>query len=275
MVPARISIGSSIGFAIECFEKGIITKQETDGLELRFGDAELVHKLQHMIAYREGIGAVLAEGTRFAAMKWGGGSMDFAMHVKGAEVSAYDCRAAPAMALSFMTTDIGAHHNRSWAAARDVDLGREKLEGKPEVVIDLQHRRPLLDQFGICRFPWIEAGMDYEYYTKFYNAVTGDNKTTEELFKCSERVWNLTRAFWIREYPDFDRSWDQPPKRWFQPTDQGPVKGLHLTQEKVDWLLDRYYKLRSWTKKGIPTRGKLEELGLTDVADELDSLNRL
>jgi len=227
-----------------------------------------------MIAYRDGIGDVLAEGTRYAAKKWGCGSMDFAMQVKGAEVSAYDCRATPAMALSFMTTDIGAHHNRSWASGRDVELGREKLEGKPEVVFDLQHRRPLLDQFGVCRFPWIEAGMDYEYYTKFYNAVTGDNKTTEELFKYSERVWNLTRAFWIREFPDFGRSWDQPPKRWYQPVVRGPVKGMHLTQVKVDWLLDRYYELRGWTKNGIPTREKLEELGLTDIAAELETLGR-
>ncbi len=270
-----ISTGSCIGFAIECFKKGIITKEEIDGLELRFGDADLVYKLQHMIAYRKGIGDVLAEGTRYAAMKWGSGSIDFAMQVKGAEVSAYDCRATPAMALSFMTADIGAHHNRSWASQRDVNMGREKLEGKPEVVVDLQHRRPLLDQLGVCRFPWIEAGMDYNYYTKFYNAVTGANYTTEELLKYAERVWNLTRAFWIREFPDFGRNWDQPPKRWFQPTDQGPVKGMHLTQEMVDWLLNRYYELRGWTKNGIPTREKLKELGLIAVATELEKLSRL
>ncbi len=269
-----ITTGSCIGFAIECYEKGIITKEQTNGLELQFGDAKLAHKLIKLIANREGIGEVLSEGTRYAANKWGGGSMDFAMQVKGAEVSAYDCRATPGMALSFMTADIGAHHNRSWAAYRDVELGREQFEGKPEVVVDLQHRRPLLDQFGICRFPWIETGMDYEYYTKFYNAVSGDNKTTEELFKLSERVWNLTRAFWIREYPDFGRNSDQPPKRWYHPSNRGPVKNIHLTQEKVDWLLDHYYALRGWTKNGIPTREKLEELNLTDVADQLEKLNR-
>jgi aldehyde:ferredoxin oxidoreductase len=269
-----ITTGSVLAFATECYQRGIITEKETGGLKLEWGNDELYHKLIRMIAYREGIGNDLAEGIMYLAQKWNAGSEEFAVQVKGMEVSAYDSRAAPAMALSYMTCDLGGHHNRSWAIKSDLEMGRKRLEGKPEVVIDLQHRRPLLDQLGVCRFPWVEVNLNYDYYAKFYNAVTGESKSTEELLRISERVWNLTRCLWIREKKGFGRNDDYPPKRWFNPFISGkdPTEGQHLSQRDVEWLLDRYYDLRGWDRNGRPTKSKLLELGLDDVADILSKL---
>ncbi len=264
-----ISTGSTIAFTIECYQRGIITSKDTNGIEFKFGDAELVFDLIKKIANKNGIGELLAEGTVFLAKRWDKNSIDFAIQVKNNETSAYDSRMAPAMALSFMTADIGAHHNRSWAVMDDVRMGREKLDGKPELVIDLQHKRPLLDQLGVCRFPWVETQLDYDYYAKFYTAITGIETTTTELLKKSEKVWNLTRCFWFREVPGFDRSWDLPPKRWTNPMDKGPTKGQTLKMKDYNELLDKYYELRGWDANGKPTKEKLKELKLEFVIREL------
>jgi len=264
-----ISTGSTIAFAIECYQKGIITTEQTDGIELKFGDAELIFKLIEKIAKKEGFGALLSEGTASLAKKWGKNALDFAIQIKNNEASAYDSRMAPAMALSFMTADVGAHHNRSWAVMDDIKMGRENLEGKPELVINLQHKRPLLDQLGVCRFPWVETEMDYDYYAKFYTAITGIEMTTNELLKKAEKVWNLTRCFWFREVPGFGRGWDLPPKRWTQPMDKGPTKGKSLKINDYKKLLDKYYELRGWDSEGRPTQEKLKELKLDFVLKDL------
>ena len=272
-----MTTGSVIGFAIECYERGVINDKDTGGLKLRFGDTPLVHKLIRMIAYREGLGDLLAEGTRRLTEIWKKGSEEYAMQVKGMETSAYDSRAAPAMLLSFMTCDVGAHHNRSWAITHDIKMGREKMEGKAETVVALQNKRPVFDQLGVCRFPWVELNLDFDYYAKFYNAITGDSKSTEDLLKIGEKVWNLTRSFWVREIEDFGRKYDMPPRRWLSPIQEkdDPTKGFHVTEEDINRLLDRYYELRGWSGDGRPTKEKLDELGLGDVAQELVRLGRI
>ncbi len=260
-----ISTGSTIAFAIECYEKNIVSTKDTDGAELKFGDAKLLFDLIRKISRKEGIGKFLAEGTAFLAKKWDKDSINFAIQIKNNETSAYDSRMAPAMALSFMTADVGAHHNRSWAIMDDVKMGRENLEGKPKLVIDLQHKRPLLDQLGVCRFPWVETAMNYDYYAKFYTAITGIKTTTEELLQKAEKVWNLTRCFWFKEVPGFGRNWDLPPKRWTEPMYEGPTKGQALKMEDYEKLLDKYYELRGWDSNGKPKPEKLKELKLDFV----------
>jgi len=151
-----ISTGNCIGFAMECFEKGIITAEDADGLELKWGDTEAVFALIEKIARREGIGAILAEGVKHAAQVWGQGSEDFAIQVKGMEMSGYESRNAPAMLLSYMTCDVGAHHNRSWAITYDIQVGRDKVSpDKAARVIELPHIRPLYDALGACRLQWV------------------------------------------------------------------------------------------------------------------------
>lgn len=266
-----ISTGSVLAFAIECFEKDIITLKDTGDLQLKFGDPELIFKLIKKIAYREGFGNLLAEGTKILSEMWGEKCQKFAMHMKGMEVSAYDSRSTPAMLLSYMTCDVGGHHNRSFAVIQDIEQGRQELDGKAELVIDLQHKRPLFDLLGVCRFPWVEMNVDLEYYPQLYNAVTGERKTLHDLLKDSERVWNLTRCLWIRE-KDISKSDDMPPQRWLTPFQYkgDPSEGFHLKEREIEQLLDQYYRLRGWDSEGKPTKEKLIQLGLEDIVRDLE-----
>jgi aldehyde:ferredoxin oxidoreductase len=234
-----ISTGNVIAFATECFEKGIITAKETDGLELSFGDSEAVFELCQKIAKREGIGEVLAEGVRQAAQVFGGDSADFAMHIKGLEISGYESRNAPAMMLAYMTADVGAHHNRAWAITYDIEVGRDAItEDKAAKVIELQHIRPLMDCLGTCRLQWVELGMPLDYYAPVMKAITGLDRSWDDLLCIAERVWNLTRAFWVREVEGFGREWDYPPPRWYKdPLPTGPSEGKFVAREDVERLL--------------------------------------
>ncbi|MGE5542760.1 MAG: aldehyde ferredoxin oxidoreductase family protein, partial [Bacillota bacterium] len=264
-----ISGGSVLAFAMECFEKGIITEKDA-GRSLPWGDLDAGVYLLEKIAKREGIGDLLAEGVRTASQKLGKGSEKFAIHVKGLELSAYEPRYAPAMMLAYMTADVGAHHNRAWAITYDVQVGRDSLEGKAKRVIELQHIRPLFDTLGLCRLQWVEIGFELSHYAELFPMVTGWNYSWDDLLRVSERIWNLTRAFSIREIKGFGRDYDYPPPRFIEekvPT--GPAKGHGITREQLNKLLDDYYSLRGWDAKGIPTGRKLRELGLDYVAEAL------
>jgi aldehyde:ferredoxin oxidoreductase len=265
-----ISAGNVIGFAIECFERGIIGLADTEGLELRFGEPACVFELICKIALREGIGDVLAQGVKAAAEAFGQGSADFAMQVKGLEMSGYESRNAPAMLLSYMTCDVGAHHNRSWAITYDIQVGRDRVTpDKVARVIELQHIRPLFDCLGACRLQWVELGLDLDFYPRVLRAVTGLDRTWSDLLAISERVWNLTRMFWVREVEGFGRSWDYPPPRtWKDPVAAGPTQGKRIAQKDIDRLLNMYYEQRGWTPDGIPTPAKLQELGLAFLVQQ-------
>lgn len=267
-----ISAGNVAAFAMECYEKGIIGEQETDGVALRFGDVEAFEALAKKIAHRQGVGDLLAEGVRKAAEVWGQGSDRFAIQVKGLEWSGYESRGAPAMMLAYMTCDIGSHHNRAWAITFDIAEGREKLEGKAKKVIELQHIRPLFDMLGACRLQWVEMGLDLAYYARLYPAVTGIDATWEDLLDASERVYNLTRAYAIRELPGFGRSYDYPPLRFQEEkVPDGATAGSLVSHQQVERLLDDYYKLRGWDSNGVPTADTLRRLGLEDVAEDMGS----
>ncbi|RLI09964.1 aldehyde ferredoxin oxidoreductase [Candidatus Bathyarchaeota archaeon] len=264
-----ISAGNIVAFAIECYERGIIGPEDTGGLELRYGDPDCVFKLLELMAKREGIGDVLARGVKFAAEKFGKGAEKFAMHVKGLEQSAYDVRAAPAMGLAYATADIGAHHNRAWAITYDMEVGRDKYtRDKAERVIFLQHARPLFDCLGVCRLHWVETGLPLDYYARAFKAATGVEVSVEELLRASERIFNLTRAINVRR--GLTSAEDRLPDRVFEyPVPNGVAKGYKLDKAKFQELLRAYYELRGWDERGVPTRAKLEELGLADVADAL------
>ncbi len=265
-----ISAGAVIAFAMECFEKNLLSSNEVDGLDLSFGSSKAVFELLNMIAWRRGLGAILAEGVEKAAEKLGRGSEKLAIHVKGLEVSGYDVRAAPAMALAYATADIGAHHNRAWAITYDLKVGREKYtKDKVEWVIYLQHVRPLFDCLGVCRLPWVELGLDLKLYAKLYQAATGVHATLDDLLKRSERIYNLTRA--IGAVRGLTKEKDRLPERFFSdPLPEGPLKGAVLNRELFEEMLSMYYEARGWDpKSGLPSRQKLEALELKDVSDKL------
>lgn len=254
-----ISAGNVAAFAMECYEQGLIDSEDTD---LSFGNSDALNHLLEDIAYRRGLGDLLAEGVKVASQRIGQGSERFAMHVKGLEISGYDVRAAPAMALAYATCDIGAHHNRAWAITYDVQTSRTGYgRGKVERVIYLQHVRPMFDCLGVCRFPWLEMGLDLNVYAQFYTAVTGIQTPLEQLLKRSEMVWNLTRLINLRQ--GLRRGEDWLPDRVFDdPLPEGPLKGTALEREEFKKMLDEYYRQRGWDGEGVPTTEKLRELGL-------------
>jgi aldehyde:ferredoxin oxidoreductase len=262
-----ISAGNAIGWAMECYEKGIFTKKDTDGLELKFGNIEATFALIGKIARREGLGALLAEGVKKASAKVGKGSEKFAIHVKGMEQSAYATHNATAMLLAYMTCDVGAHHNRSWAITYDLQVGRDKVvPEKVKRVIWLQNFRPMFDVLGACRLQWVELGIDRDLYVPALAAITGVHRTWEDLDKVGERIWNLTRLFWAREIAGFGRAWDMPSPRFYEePPTSGATKGQITKLEDVHKLLDMYYEQRGWTSDGLPEPATLEKLGLAGI----------
>lgn len=262
-----ISTGNAIGWAMECYEKGILTKKDTDGLELKFGNVEATFKLIEKIARREGFGALLAEGVKRASKKIGKGSEKFAIHVKGMEQSAYATHNATAMLLAYMTCDVGAHHNRSWAITYDLQVGRDKVvPEKVARVIWLQNFRPMFDVLGGCRLQWVELGIDRDLYCPALEAITGVQRSWEDLEKVGARIWNLTRMYWGRENEGFGRQWDMPSPRFYEEAPKtGATKGQITRFEDVHKLLDMYYEQRGWTSEGIPTPATLEQLGLAEL----------
>lgn len=255
-----ISTGNTIAFTMECFEKGYLDKKNLNGVNLKFGEEEALFKAIEMIAYRKGFGNLLAEGVRKVSLKVGGASQKFSMHVKGLEISGYDVRGAPAMALSYATSDIGAHHNRAWAITYDIKAGRKTYgEDKVKWVIYLQHIRPLFDCLGVCRFPWVELELDANYYAEFFRHATGVEASLEELLKRSERIWNLTRLINLRQGLRSGEDW-LPVRVFEDPIPSGPLKGLTLNREAFSSMLREYYEFRGWSVDGVPTKEKLEEL---------------
>jgi aldehyde:ferredoxin oxidoreductase len=267
-----ISLGNLLGFAMEASEKGLIAEK------IHWGDFEAIKTLINDIAYKRGLGALLAEGVRAASTSIGKGSSDWAMHIKGLEVSGYDCHAAPAMALAYATSSIGAHHKDAWVITWEIKAGRLKYDSeKVDYLIKTQLiRGGLFEALGVCRFPYNSLGFELEWYHKYLRASTGIDFSLERLNEISNRILTLIRAFWVREYDDkWSRDLDVPPMRWFKdPLTEGALKGSVLDWEKYNIMLDEYYEKRGWTRNGVPTKATLERLGLADVAEQLHSKYR-
>jgi len=268
-----ISLGNAIGFAMEASERKLID------YKIEWGDFEEAKALAEDIVYKRGIGALLAEGVRSASEKVGGDSEKWAMHVKGLEISGYNCHTTPGMALSYATSSIGAHHKDAWIISWEVSTGRESYsEAKVDKIIELQRLRGgMFECLTTCRLPWVEVGFELDWYPKFLKAATGVDMTMNDLFTIADRTFTLIRAFWVREHAStWSRSMDSPPARWFnEPVKKGPFKGTSLDREKYDAMLQLYYDKRGWDDRGIPTKGTLAKLGLGDVAQELGRYVRL
>jgi len=262
-----ISLGSVLGWAMEATERGLIK----DGLE--WGDYRRALEVAYDIAHqRTELGRLLGLGVREASRRVGGGSGDFAMHVKGLEVSAYDCHAAPGMALAFSTSPIGAHHKDAWVISWEVRNDRfGYTREKALKVIELQDIRGGWFEVMVgCRLPWVEIGLELDYYWRMFKAATG---LDYDIGGVANRVYTLIRAFWIREYGGWSREYDTPPLRWFKdPLTKGPLKGAVLNMEGYQRMLTWYYEARGWDERGIPRRSTLRRLGLGYVEGELSKV---
>jgi aldehyde:ferredoxin oxidoreductase len=262
-----ISLGNVLGFAMEASQKRLIPE------DIPWGKFEETKMLISDIAYRRGFGDVLAEGVQGAAAKIGHGTSEWAMHIKGLEITAYDCHAAPAMALSYATSSIGAHHKDAWLISWEVHVGRNSYsDAKIDKLIELQRLRGgIFESLVSCRFPYAELGFELEWYTKYLHAATGREMPFNTLNYAADKTLNLIRAFWVREYGNnWTKNMDVPPARWFkEPLTEGPMKGAKLDPVKFDVMLNKYYKKRGWDERGIPTKTTLKKLGLSDVTKEL------
>jgi aldehyde:ferredoxin oxidoreductase len=264
-----ISTGVIVGFTMDCYENGILTKKDLDGIEANFGNSEALIQLIEKMGNRQGIGDTLAEGVRIAAKKIGKGAEKLAQHIKGLEVTGYDLRCLKTAALGFAVSFRGADHNRHGAYAFDVKgkVDRLKAEkGRGKMVRDMEDTYAVIDSLIICKF---SRGTYYKglvEMAKLYNLVTGIDMTAEELEKSGERINTIARLINIRE--GLGRKDDTLPwKVMNMPIpDEGPVKGAVVTQKELDLLLDDYYESRGWTLEGVPTTAKLKELGMDDLS---------
>lgn len=268
-----ISTGVTISFAMECVDRGVLSEDDL-GFNLEWGEAEGILEAIEIIAHREGIGDILAQGVKVASRKIGKGSENWAMHVKGSEVPMHDPRGKKGMGLAYATAVKGADHESSMhdeAFEREnalPDLGlkqsmsRKQLQGKPLMVKILQGYWGIMaDALPICKFPMIPPRpFTPARLVKLLNLVTGWNVTTEEFLETGERIFNLGRLFDIRE--GISRSDDTLPRRFAEVLSEGGSAGENLDSDSLRKMLDEYYRLRGWDQEGKPYPETLERLGL-------------
>jgi aldehyde:ferredoxin oxidoreductase len=278
-----IAAGATIAFAMECFEKGVITEEQTDGLELKFGDADAMLKALEVMVKGEGeFGRTLGLGSERAAQVWGHGADEFLITVKGAEAPAHMPQAKRSLSLIYAVNPFGADHQSSEhdpyyeEGVADLNLNRLKMIGlgEPQPGYSLTAEKvrfayltqvfySLLDSAELCQFVFGPAWTLYgpAETVEMMRAVSGWNITVEELMAVGERRLNLFRIFNARE--GLDRKDDKLPKKFFkQLQGGGPTAGIALTHEEVESAIDEYYRLAGWTNNGIPTRETMERLDI-------------
>jgi aldehyde:ferredoxin oxidoreductase len=270
-----IETGVSIAFAMENFEKGNLTLQDTDGLEVTFGKTELLLPLIHRIGMREGFGDLLAEGVKRVANKIGKGSADFAMQNKGMTFAGHSARGLPGFALGYATGPRGgSHHDSRPTGERAGIVPRDTIEGKAAYTVKVNHLMILTDSMFLCHLCeaiWGPIEIN-QIVVDILNKVTGMDVTVQEAQLTAERIWNVIRAFAVRE--GLRREQDTLPKRFLaEPIPDGPSKGMVITVEMLEKMKDEYYGIRGWDMStGIPTPQRLLDLDLPDIAEDMKKI---
>jgi len=278
-----ISASECVSFAMELYQRGLLTKDEADGLDLTWGNSEAVLTLLEKIAFRQGFGDVLADGVVEAAKRIGKGSELYAMHVKGLEIFQADPRGLKAYALGFAVATRGGDHLRSepsFEFTEDPEEGirrfgvpesafRLEYKGKGKVVKFYEERSALADCLNVCKNTLVNMEiLPFHQAAELLTAVTGIPFTEEKVQQAAERVVNLERAYIVRE--GIRRKDDTLPERFLKeplPPECGPSAGSIVELEP---MLDEYYETHHWDiATGIPTVEKLEQLGLQDIVADL------
>ncbi len=279
-----ISCGATIAWACNCFEEGLIGLKETDGLELRYGNAEAMVKLTEMIGRREGFGDILAEGSARAAASIGRGTDELVVAVKKQELPAHMPQVKRSLGLIYAVNPFGADHQSSghdpiYAAypdrmaeldLRDPQDDRVLNEEKVRFAFRTQLAYSCLDTFGICQFVFGPAWQLYAMsrLAAAIEAIAGWTLSVEDLLRIGERRLNLLRSFNARE--GVGRDMDVLPQKLQKELSGGKSDGLSVTSEEIEKAKDMYYALAGWNvESGFPQRERLEELGLDWVADQL------
>ena len=289
--------GGAIGWAMECFQRGIINEKDTDGLKLVWGDAGIALELIRKIAYREGFGSILAEGCARAADIIGRDSGYYGLHIKNQDLYE-NLRASNGWALGCTTSTRGGGHTTGSVASKpgssmDIDKARkifglkptenpykmEEYEGRPQMVKYTETLTRLCNSLGICLFntTWIDQEMvGLPELVELYSAATGWETTVEEAERLCMRQLNLEKAFNLR-HTAFDRKDDMPtPRDLNEPIPTGRFTGWRIDEGKWNQMLDEYYDLHGWDREtSFPKRATLVELGLEKVAEDLEALYKL
>jgi aldehyde:ferredoxin oxidoreductase len=273
-----ISTGATIAWAMECFENGLLTAKDTDGLELRFGNAVAMMACIEKIARREGVGDLLAEGSLRAARRVGGGAERFAMQVKGQEMAMHEPRGKGSLALAYALSSTGANHTEGphdylfqpgalgvgdlaeiglLTAVPALDLNPDKVRQ----FTAMQYTWNLFNTLGMCIFTCGPGKlMKMHQVAEALAAATGWDSRLFEIMKLGERTVTLKRCVSVRQ--GATRADDRLPDRFFEPLEGGRLKGRALDRAEFEHALDLYYDMHGWDRNGIPTPGKLVELGL-------------
>ncbi len=273
-----MSLGGVIAFAMELYEKGIITRKDTGGIDLKWGNAEAMLTLVEQIGKREGFGTLLGEGVKRVAEKIGGLAPEYAIHVKGHEPALYDVRAFNAGAVENATASSGAHHMEgctmslsltSFLGDDDVAQNRFAVQGIGRLTAKAQDYGNLIDSLVVCKFliGWTQTGQitQPEHLLEWLNLVTGWNMSREEFFEAGERIFNLKRMINVRR--GISRKDDTLPPRLLTHKRGGGEGGAADNLPPLGIMLNEYYAHRGWSEEGIPTRAKLSKLGLTELIE--------
>jgi len=273
---------SVIAWSIDCFQNKILSIKDTDGLELNWGDHQVILELLKKIAYREGFGSVLAEGSLRASQMVEKGSEKYVFHMKGQDLIE-GIRSMKGWALGVVVSARGGAHTRGAPTTESRKLSPEDSQkifgvetagdaraylGKAEVVKYFEHVNALLDSLGVCFFTgnWTSPeGITPEELARLYSHATGIRTSEKELMKTGERIHNVEKMFNV-SHAGFSRGEDYPPRRLMEePIKSGPLKGEQLKQGDWDKMLDEYYNLHGWDQyTSWPTKNKLEELNLPE-----------
>jgi len=279
-----ISTGVTIAFAMECYEHGILTREDTDGIELTWGNADAVIQMIHKIARREGIGDLLADGVKRAAARLGRGAERFALHVKGQELPMHEPRGKRGLAIAYAVSPTGADHME---APHDpfyesfgnfyhefsqlgllepldrMDLGPAKVRA----FFYTQTVWSLYNCVGMCDFVGIPIGsLVLDQLRDYVNAATGWDMSLFELMKVGERANTMARLFNLRE--GFTAADDVLPARLHEPLQNGALAGEAIDRDEFARALQLYYQMAGWDQQGVPTPAGLAELGLTWAVEE-------
>ena len=285
--------GGSIGWAMECFQRGIIDEKDTDGLTLEWGDAEVVIELMRKITFREGFGDILAEGCARAADIVGRDSGHYAIHIKGQDL--YEpCRGSLGWCLGTTTSTRGGGHTTGAvgdnAPGADLEKGKAifgvdnpytplEYEGKAAMVNYMEALHRVNNSLGICHFNtihWDLEHMDLPQLAELYSAATGWKTSVEDLKRIASKQLNLEKAFNLR-HTHFDRKDDMPtPRDMTEPIPSGKLAGWKMDEKKYNEMLDEYYDMHGWDREtSFPKRQTLVALDLEYVADDMEKIGKL
>lgn len=281
-----ISAGMTIGFAMEAFERGILSAADTGGIEYRWGDGDVLVKSVEMIAKREGFGDVLAEGSARMSQRLGSGSEEFLVAVKGQEVPMHEPRLKFGLGVGYAVAPVGADHMMN---IHDTSYTRpgggldrvnsalaEPIGPVPFNVLDEDKAKILYTElnwqhFQDCAISCHFYPYDYTHLADALSGVTGIAYGIHDILAVGERAQTLSRLFNLRE--GFTAADDRLPKRVMKAFESGPLEGIEITQEAFDWAKQRYYEMMGWDPEtGTPGQERLQALGLSGLLDAVSTL---